>query len=452
MTHIIHRALNTTPPVVKSANGMWVIDQQGKSYIDACGGAAVSCLGHAHPDVLLAMQQQIKTMPYAHTAFFTSEVTEALAAQIVQHTPSSLNHVYFVSGGSEAMESALKMARQYFVEIGQPQRKTFIARRQSYHGNTLGALAVGGNQWRRKQFHPLLIDVKHVSPCYEYRDKKPDESQQDYTKRLLQELEQTIQAEGPETIIAFCAETIVGATAGAVPATPNYFKGVKEICTRYGILYIADEVMCGMGRSGTLYACEQEGEHKDDFVPDLIAIAKGLGGGYQPIGALIAQEYIIDALKKNSGIFQHGHTYLGHSIAASAALAVQNVIQRDNLLQNVQERGKQLKQLLHTQFVNYPHIGDIRGKGLFIGIELVKNKDTKEHFPAALKLHAHIKKEAMNQGLMIYPGGGTIDGQNGDHILLAPPFICTELDINEIVQRLHATLIQTFSTISKETA
>ena len=437
MTHVIHRNLRVTPPIAKSGKGIHLFDSDGKPYIDACGGAAVSCLGHAHPDVLAAMHAQIDKLAYAHTSFFTSEVSEQLADHLVEHAPSGLDNVYFVSGGSEAMETALKLARQYFVEIGQPDRTMFIARRQSYHGNTLGALAVGGNEWRRRQFSPLLIDVGRVSPCYEYRDRRETETQREYTQRLLRELEDKILELGPQRVIGFCAETVVGATAGAVPPTPGYFKGVREICDHYGILYIADEVMCGMGRTGSLYAVEQEG-----VSPDLLAIAKGLGGGYQPIGALLASSKIIQAIHRGSGMFQHGHTYIGHSTACAAALAVQQVIQRDQLMPQVRARGEYLQAALRRRLGEHPHVGDIRGRGLFVGVELVNDRASKTPFEPDLKLHAKIKSQAMNNGLMIYPMGGTIDGRLGDHILLAPPFIVTESQIDEIVHLLEQSIEQ----------
>lgn len=437
MTHVIHRNLHTTPPVAAGGKGIYLFDSAGKSYLDACGGAAVSCLGHAHPDVIAAMHAQIDKLAYAHTSFFTSEVSEQLADHLAEHAPAGLNNVYFVSGGSEAIEAALKLARQYFVEIGQPERTMFIARRQSYHGNTLGALAVGGNEWRRKQFSPLLIDVGRVSPCYEYRDRLVTETQEQYTRRLLQELEDKIIELGPQRVIGFCAETVVGATAGAVPPTPGYFKGVREICDRYGILYIADEVMCGMGRTGTLYAVEQDGG-----APDLLAIAKGLGGGYQPIGALLASDKIMEPIRKGSGLFQHGHTYIGHSTACAAALAVQQVIQRDNLMPQVRSRGEYLRTALREHLGRHPHIGDIRGRGLFVGVELVKDRASKTPFDPSLKLHAKIKSQAMSNGLMIYPMGGTIDGRLGDHILLAPPFIVTESQIDDIVGLLSRSIEQ----------
>lgn len=435
MSHIIHRSLRSTPAVAAGAEGAYIFDTHGKSYLDACGGAAVSCLGHAHPDVLAAMHRQIDQLAYAHTSFFTSDTVEQLAEQLTRTAPGDLNYAYFVSGGSEAVETALKLARQYVVEIGQPMRTRFIARRQSYHGNTLGALAVGGNEWRRRQFAPLLIDVIRVSACNEYRDRRADETQQEYTQRLLNELEQAIIDAGPETIIGFCAETVVGATTGATPPTPGYFKGVRRLCDKYGLLYIADEVMCGMGRTGTLHAFEQ-----DEVVPDLVTIAKGLGGGYQPIGAVLASEKIVSALQAGSGLFQHGHTYICHATAASAALAVQQVIERDNLLEAVKQQGDYLQRTLRQRLGELPHVGDTRGRGLFAGVELVRDKVSKAPFDPALKLHAAIKANCMERGLMVYPMGGTIDGQSGDHILIAPPFIITPVQIDFIVDTLEQVI------------
>ena len=435
MSHVFHRHLHHTPPVATGGRGVYLTDAAGKTYLDACGGAAVSCLGHGHPDVVAALHAQIDRVAYAHTSFFTSEPAEALADQLVRTAPSGMSHAYFVSGGSEAVEAALKMARQYFVEIGQPQRGVFIARRQSYHGNTLGALAVGGNAWRRKQFAPLLIDVEHVSPCYPYRDQRPDETPETYGKRLAAELDATIRNVGPDRVLAFVAETVGGATAGVLTPVPGYFKAVRELCDRHGVLLILDEVMCGMGRTGMLHACEHEG-----VVPDLITIAKGLGGGYQPIGAVLAQRRIVDAMSQGSGFFQHGHTYLGHPVACAAALAVQKVIERDGLIARVHDRGQALQARLQSRFAAHPHVGDIRGRGLFWGVELVADRATKAPFAPAHALHAEVKRQAMASGLMVYPMGGTIDGRLGDHILLAPPFIVDEDHLDIIVDRLEAAI------------
>lgn len=431
MTHVIHRSLLQIPRVAQTSQGITITDNNGKSYIDASGGAAVSCLGHAHPEVLAAMRAQMDQLAYAHTSFFTTAVAEELADHLAAHAPEGLNNVYFVSGGSEAVEAALKMARQYFVEIGQPQRTRFVARSQSYHGNTLGALAVGGNEWRRKQFAPLLMDVGRVAATYAYRDQRADETLEQYGQRLVAEIDEKFQEMGPDTVIAFVAETVGGATSGALTAPPGYYAGVRALCDRYGILFIADEVMCGMGRTGSLHAVEQEG-----VVPDLITIAKGLGGGYQPIGAVLAKDHVVESMRRGSGLFQHGHTYLGHPMAAAAALAVQKVIQRDQLLPQVQARGDYLQAALVHRLEKHPHVGDIRGRGLFQAVELVQDRASKLPFDPKRKLHAAIKAQAMEHGLMCYPMGGTIDGQCGDHILLAPPFIVSESDIDAIVDRL----------------
>jgi adenosylmethionine-8-amino-7-oxononanoate aminotransferase len=431
MSHILHRSLRQTPPMAVGGEGIYLRDSQGNTYIDASGGAAVSSLGHGHPDIIAAMHRQIDRCAYAHTGFFTTEVAEQLADRLVARAPAGIGGVYLVSGGSEAMETALKLARQYFVEAGEMKRSLFIARRQSYHGNTLGALAVGGNEWRRKPFAPLLIDVPRVSPCYEYRGRDEGQSTGEYTEMLLDELEAAIVHAGPERVIGFCAETVVGATGGAIPPTPGYFRGVRKLCDKYGILFIADEVMCGMGRTGTMFSIEQDG-----VAPDLVTVAKGLGAGYAPIGAVLVNGAIVERLRGGSGTFLHGHTYIGHPVAAAAALAVQEVIERDDLLVQVQKRGATLRRMLGDVFGDHEHVGDIRGRGLFLGLELVRNRASKEPFAPELKLHAVIKQKAMQNGLMVYPMGGTIDGRQGDHILLAPPFIANAGELSEIVARL----------------
>ncbi|QRR15177.1 aspartate aminotransferase family protein [Burkholderia sp. MS389] len=435
MTTVFHRAPRATLPVAVAGDGIEIIDSTGKRYIDACGGAAVSCLGHSNQRVIDAIKRQVQQLPYAHTSFFTTEVAEELADRLVDAAPAGLDHVYFVSGGSEAIEAALKLARQYFVEKGEPQRRHFIARCQSYHGNTLGALAIGGNAWRREPFLPLLIEAHHVSPCYAYRDQQAGETDEAYAQRLADELERKIVELGAENVAAFVAETVVGATAGAVPPVRTYLKKIRAVCDKYGVLLILDEIMSGMGRTGYLYACDEDG-----VAPDLLTIAKGLGAGYQPIGATLVSDRIYRTIVDGSGFFQHGHTYLGHATACAAALEVQRVIAEEKLLDNVKARGEQLRASLREHYGAHPHVGDVRGRGLFVGVELVRDRDTKATFDPALKLHAAVKREAMQRGLMVYPMGGTIDGVHGDHILIAPPFVCTAQQIDTIVERLSGAI------------
>ena len=412
-------------------DGIYIVDVEGRRYLDASGGAAVSSLGHSDPDVRAAITAQVERLAFAHTAFFTSEPAEALADTLIEGAPDGIGWVYFTSGGSEAVETALKLARQYFVEIGEPRRHRFIARRQSYHGNTLGALAVGGNVGRRELFRPLLVETTHIAPCYAYRGMESGETEETYGRRVADELEDAIVRLGPETVAAFVAETVVGATLGAVPPVAGYFKRIREICDRYGVLLILDEVMCGTGRTGTMHACEQEG-----IVPDLMCLAKGLGAGYQPIGAVLVHGRVFEPFRQGSGFFQHGHTYIGHATACAAALAVQRAIRDRELLANVRVRGEALDRELRASLGQHPHVGDIRGRGLFRGIELVADRETKEPFDPALKLHARVKAEAMARGLICYPAGGTADGVRGDHVLLAPPFIVSESQIGEIVGRV----------------
>ncbi len=431
MTHILQRQIQHRYPLAVGGEGVYLVDEEGRRYIDASGGAAVSCLGHQHPAVLAAMHAQLDRLAYAHTSFFTTGVAEALADELIAHAPPGMSKVYLVSGGSEAIEAALKMARQYFVERKEPQRRHFIARRQSYHGNTLGALAIGGNAWRREPFAPILIPSHHIDPCYEYRYRHEGESAEAYAERSADELEARLLELGPESVIAFVAETVVGATLGAVPAPAGYFKRIREICDRYGVLLILDEVMSGMGRTGTLHACEQEG-----IAPDLMAVAKGLGGGYAPIGAVFVATPIFDAFARGSGSFQHGHTYIGHALACSAALAVQETVRREGLLERVGTRGAQLGAALSTRFGDHPFVGDIRGRGLFWGIELVEDRASKRPFESKRRMHVRIKSEAMKRDLLVYPMGGTADGRSGDHVLLAPPFITDAATIDAIVERL----------------
>lgn len=435
MSHILHRHSHSSLPEIASGDGVYLVDTQGKRYLDACGGAAVSCLGHSNQVVKDAIKDQIDKIPFAHTAFFTSEVAEQLAERLLRDAPPNMDKVYFVTGGSEANETALKLARQYFVEIGEPQRKYFIAREQSYHGNTIMTLAIGGNQWRKQTFKPILPAAHLIPPCYAYRYQAEDETEQEYALRSANKLENKILELGAENVIGFIAEPVVGATAGVVPPAAGYFKRIREICDQYGVLLIADEIMCGMGRCGTKFTCTQEG-----FEPDMITIAKGLGGGYQPIGATLLSKKINDAISSGSGFFQHGHTYLSHPAVCAAALAVQQEIDSHSLLDNVNRQGKKLIERLRAKYKDHPNVGDIRGRGLFIGVEFVEDKSSKKPFSFDFALHTHLKKAAMDAGLMIYPGAGTIDGQRGHHVLIAPSFIFEDQHIDEFIEKFDIAL------------
>jgi adenosylmethionine-8-amino-7-oxononanoate aminotransferase len=439
MSAVLHRDFHTPPRTVARGDGAYLIDTAGRRYLDASGGAAVSCLGHSHPAVIAAVQAQVATLPYAHTSFFTSEPAEQLAEHLVSRAPPGFGagRVAFVGSGSEAMEVALKLTRQYFLEIGQPARTHFIGRRMGYHGNTLGALSVGGHMQRRAAYGPMLMDVSHISPCYPYRGQRDDEDEVAYGRRIADELETEILRLGPETVAAFVAEPVAGATLGCVPPVPGYFARIREICDRYGVLFIADEVMCGMGRTGTLFAMEAQ-----TVCPDLITVAKGLGAGYQPIAGMMASGRVVAAIAAGSGVLANGHTYMNHAVACAASLAVLRTIEQEDLLANVRRRGAELRSALDHRFGQHPHIGEVRGVGLFQALEVVADRGTKAPFPRSLRVAETLKQAAMDNGLICYPSAGVADGVSGDHVLLAPPYIIDAAQIGEIVDRLAASLAQ----------
>ena len=438
MSKTFPRNMKTLPPAAISAQGCYIYDKSGKSYLDGSGGAAVSCLGHGDPDIISAIKSQADQLSFAHTGFFTSEPAEELTELLIKHAPGDLDRVYLVSGGSEATEAAIKLARQFHIENGEPERKNLIARKQSYHGNTLGALAAGGNEWRRKQFSPLLINVSHISPCYEYILREETETAYEYGQRMAQELEDEILRLGPKSVMAFMAEPVVGATLGAVPAVDGYFQKIRKICDQYGVLLILDEVMCGMGRTGYLYAC-----NADNIAPDILCIAKGLGAGYQPIGAMLCTSNIYECIENGSGLFQHGHTYIGHPVAAAAANAVIKKLINNELVNRSAEKGKKLSNMLESKFSQHPNLGDIRGRGLFQGIEFVEDRETKKPFDPDLKFATKLKMNAFEAGLICYPMSGTRDGKNGDHVLLAPPFIIDDSQMDELIEKIDIAIIKT---------
>jgi hypothetical protein len=445
---LLHRQLGRAYPRAVSGRGAFLFDAEGRDYLDASGGAAVSALGHGHPRVIAAVKAQLDTLAYAHNGFFTTDVAEELADWLVARAPTGFGRAMFVSGGSEAVEAAVKLARQVHYERGDVGRVRLIARRQSYHGNTLGALSLGHHPARRAPYEGLIghAPVSHIAPCYAYRYQGADETAEDYGARAAAELEAEILRLGPENVAAFVAETVSGATIGAAPPAPGYFVHTRRICDKYGVFLILDEVMSGMGRTGHLFACLRDG-----VSPDFIAVAKGLGAGYQPIGATLAREEHARTIADGSGALAHGHTYMAHAAACAGALAVQHVIEEKDLLERVRTSGAALRMMLRERFGDHPNVGEIRGRGLFLAIEFVAERESKSPFDPRRKFAATLKEVGMENGLICYPASGTADGVSGDHVLLAPPFNISEDELTILVERLARSVEQTLNATAPST-
>ncbi|OHE92747.1 aminotransferase class-III [Colletotrichum orchidophilum] len=425
---LMHRSLVQHPFMVESASGIHLNLANGKSVIDACGGAAVALIGHANEEVIRAISDQARKVSYVHTQAYTTQPAEELADLILDGNPHGLEKAFFVCSGSEAVESALKLARQYHFENGQPQRKHFIGRRQAYHGNTMATMSISSVASRKVPYEGFCYPhVSYVSPAYPYQYQKGGETEDEFTARLLAEIEDEFQRVGTENVIAFVAETVVGATAGCVAPPVGYLAGVRQICNTHGALLILDEVMCGTGRTGTYFAFEQEG-----VIPDIVTVAKGLGGGYGPIAGVLMHEKVVSMLRQGSNAFNHGHTYQAHPIACAAALAVQKIVKRDDLVSRCAQLGKQLEVLLRIDLINCKSVGEIRGRGLFWAVEFVKDRQTKETFDPKLRFGLRVQERAFEKGVALYPGAGTVDGSRGDHVLLAPPFTTTEEELRRI--------------------
>ncbi|EEA25317.1 hypothetical protein TMatcc_006458 [Talaromyces marneffei ATCC 18224] len=439
---VLYSNIANPPTQIVKADGHYLLTADGRKIFDATSGAAVAALGHNNPEVKAAIVEQLETLDYAYLPFFSSGAAERICEFLTESTGGEMEKVFVVSSGTEAVEASLKMARQYFVELGQPSRTKFIARKQSYHGNTLGSLATGFHKGRRGIYEPILAtNVSHVSPCYSYRGQQAGESEEQYISQLAQELENEFQAQGPDTVCAFIAETVSGTTLGCVPPVPGYFKAMREVCDRHGALLILDEVMSGMGRTGTLHAWQQEG-----VVPDLQTVAKGLGAGFVPIGALLLHKKVVDVLSKGSKAFVHSQTYQGHPVACAAAVEVQNIIVRDNLLENVKVQGELLGKLLHERLGEHRYVGDIRGRGLLWGVEFVKDKVTKEPFAAHEQIGAKINSKGLEAkySISLMPGGGIVDGKDGDIILIAPPYTITSTEVEEMAKTIADIVSEVF--------
>ena len=428
---LFHRSLHEQPIVAATAYKNHLFLQDGTRILDACGGAAVAVIGHGNEKVIRAMAEQAFSVAYVHTLSYTTQAAEDLARFLVGHRPGGLSKAFFLGSGSEANDGAMKLARQFFFERGETQRVHFIARKQAYHGNTWGAMSLSNNVSRLVPYADVLLpNTSHVSPCYPYQYQQVDESNAQYVQRLADELDNEFVRIGSDRVIAFFAETVGGATSGCITASPGYFSAMKAVCRKFGALFILDEVMCGMGRTGSMMAWEQE---QGDASPDIMTIGKGLGGGYSPIAGILVHEDIINQLDQGTGCFNHGHTYQAHPTSCAAALAVQKIIQRESLVQRCAEMGKLLEATLKKALLDESHVGDIRGRGLFWAIEFVSDKSGKIPFDPALKIGLSVQRQALELGVNTYPGGGGIDGIKGDHILIAPPYTITKAEIETIV-------------------
>lgn len=437
MTSVLYRAPAVAYPKAVSARGMYIMDDSGKRYLDMSGGAAVSCLGHAHPDVVAAVRKQVGTLAFAHTSFFTNEPQERLARRLVERFGDPGGRAYFTSGGSEANETALKIAWQYWTARGEPDRKVIISREHSYHGNTFGVLSVSGNNARRRASAAPLLDWPRIAPCYAHRGRRSGEPLEQYVERVAGELETAILAVGPDRVAAFICEPVVGSSLGVVPAEAGYLQRIRAICDRYGVLWVADEIMCGSGRTGTYFAFENDGVR-----PDIVTLAKGIGAGYQALAATVLSGGVVDSLEASG--FAHGHTYIGHPVGCAAGAAVQEVLDRDGLLARTLQFGERFGKLLQDRFADHPHVGDIRGRGLFRALELVADRPTNRGFENGRGLPARLMGLAMEAGLICYPGGIEVDGAFVPHIMLAPPMILEESHMLECCDKLDVVLRQAF--------
>lgn len=416
-------------PKVVRAKGSYLWDAAGKQYIDGSGGPAVYCLGHANAEVNRAITDQLAQIAHGYRYNFTTDALEELTEIIRARCGGSLQEMVYVTGGSEAVESCLKIALQYQTAIGQKSRRRFISRERSWHGNTLGALGVSGFAERTAAYEGAFIPSIKLSPANTYRP-IAGATAETAGAACAAELEAAILREGAENIAAFIFEPVVGAAGGCVPAPPGYAKAVREICSRHGVLMISDEVMSGSGRCGTWRALAHDGVE-----PDIMSIAKGLAGGYQPLGAAICTTSVWQAIRAADGAFGTGHTFTGHTAACAAGVAVQKIVEREGLVAKVAANGPRLKGWLADAFAGVDAVGDIRGRGHFIALEIVADQVSKQPFDKDRKLFMKIRAQAMENGLICYPVGGNVDGFSGDIVILAPPYNCTDDELTEIVDK-----------------
>ncbi len=436
MSNLFLRNLKREYPVISSGKGVWLTDKSNRQYLDGCSGAVVSNIGHAVPEIIEAINTQLSKVEFAHTSQFISEPAAELSERLIKMAPSrfqSSGLVYFVSGGSEAVETALKLARAYFYECGLYQKRIVISRWGSYHGSTQGALSATGHPARRKPYLPVLSDNPHIAASHPYRCACGADvcNSEECGKKLAAELDDAIKKCGAENVMAFIAEPVVGAALGAVVPHPGYFKQIREICNRHNILFIADEVMTGLGRIGQDFGISAFGVE-----PDIIALGKGLSAGYMPLGAVLASTEVSAIFSRGSGVFEHGFTYSGHPVACAAGLAVLQYMDGHNLLERVRMLEPVLEAMLNS-LRDIEIVGDVRGRGFLWGVELVCERQNKKPFAPDLRVSQKLAAEASKLGLLIYPGSGSIDGVKGDHFIVAPPFVITEAELETLGSRLR---------------
>lgn len=415
--------------------GIYLYDERGKRYIDGSGGALVVNIGHGHKEIFQKMMEQMEEVSYVHGTQFTTRAIEEYAEALGQVLPEGLDKIYFLSGGSESIEAAIKFSRQVFVESGQPQKWRVIARWHSYHGNTLGALSLTGRVGMRKPYLPLLVDFPHFPPPYCYRCPFGFSYPQ-CELECAKTLEKVIKMEDPETISGVVIEPVGGAAIGAMVPPEGYHALIRTICDRFGIFLIVDEVMSGMGRTGEWFAIDHW-----SVSPDVMAIGKGMGGGYFPLSAMVTRGQWVERLREKAGGFVHGHTFSHHPVAGAAGMAVLQFIQRRNLIEQSRERGSYLLKRLEA-LKSFHFVGDVRGKGLMTAIEFVKDPETKEPFPRTDRFSERIIELAFENGLVLYSGTGFVDGVNGDMVMIGPPMIIEENEIDEMISILEKVFVQ----------
>ncbi len=437
---LFSRNLKKAFPVAVRGEGCWIVDESGRRLLDAAGQAAVVSIGHGVAEIGHAMAEQAGKMAFAHTSLFHTEPAEKLAARLLALAPANFRsggRVYFTSGGSEATETAIKLVRQYHVETGQPERYRVVSRRQSYHGSTLGAMAVSGNVARRAPYAPLIPEWGHIAPCFCYHcpfEKTFPECE----LACAEDLETFVREHQTETAAAFIFEPVVGATLGAAVPPEGYVARIAEICRKHGILLIADEVMTGMGRTGKPFAAQHWG-----IEPDIILVGKGVASGYAPLGGVLASARVVDAIGGGSGAFMHGFTYQAHPVCTTAGNAVLDYLETHRLFERVNTAGKNLREAL-VPLEKHPHVGDIRGLGLLFGVEFLKDKAAREPFMKSDNIAEKIRQAAMDEGVLTYPTQGCVDGHRGDHLLLAPPFTISEDECALVGSALAAALRKVF--------